>query len=520
MIGMNLPDSGVCYRAVAGRDPRFDGWIYVGITSTGIYCRPSCPARTPQLRNCRFFADAGAAQQAGFRACRRCRPDTVPGSPQWNPRADIAGRAMRLIDDGIVDRRGVSGLAAAVGYSERQLNRLLTNEVGAAPLAIARARRAMTARLLIENTQLSMADVAFAAGFASVRQFNDSLRAVYGRPPSAFRRQTAGPDIKPETGPPPIRIKLASRQPYAAGPIFDFLGRRAIPGMESGASGDGLLRFSRSLRLPHGTGVAQLTCDRNGLTAQLRLTSLRDLAAAAGRVRRLFDLDADPSAVDETLGADPDLAPLARQVPGIRIPGTSSGYELAVRALIGQQVSVAGARATAARIVAEFGDQLTDHTWQPTGPAKNLPTDGGTEHACGAEIRFAGQREPEVTWLFPTADQLAGADPNMFPLPRSRGRAIVGLATDVAAGRIDLSPGADRAETHRRLLTMPGIGEWTAGYIAMRALGDPDVLLTQDLIVRRELRRRDITTNPQAWSPWRSYATMQLWQASRMEQPA
>jgi AraC family transcriptional regulator of adaptative response / DNA-3-methyladenine glycosylase II len=491
MGAVNLPDSGVCYRAVSGRDPRFDGWIYVGITSTGIYCRPSCPARTPRPHNCRFFADAGAAQQAGFRACRRCRPDTVPGSPQWNPRADTAGRAMRLIDDGLVDRCGVSGLAAAVGYSQRQLNRLLTTEVGAAPLAIARARRTMTARLLIENTQLSMTDIAFAAGFASVRQFNDTVRAVYDRPPSALRRQTAeaGPDAA--AGPPPIRIKLAGRQPYAAEPIFDFLGSRAIPGMESGVSGDGLLRFTRSLRLPHGVGVAELTGDRNGLTAQLRLSSLSDLGAAVCRVRRLFDLDADPAAIDATLAADEDLAPLVRQSPGIRVPGSPSGYELAIRALIGQQVSIAGATTTAARIVAEFGDQLTEQ-----------------------------QRRPAVTRLFPTADQLAGADPNALPLPRTRGRAIVGLATEAAAGRIDLSPGADRGETRRRLVALPGIGEWTAAYIAMRALGDPDVLLTQDLIVSRELRQRNITTHAQAWSPWRSYATMRLWHASRMEHPA
>lgn len=515
-----LPDSGVCYRAVSGRDPRFDGWIYVGITSTGIYCRPSCPARTPHLAHCRFFADAGAAQREGFRACRRCRPDTVPGSPQWNPRADAAGRAMRLITDGIIDRHGVAGLATAIGYSERQLNRLLIDEVGTGPLAIARAQRATTARMLIENTELGMADVAFAAGFASVRQFNDTVRAVYDRPPSALRGQIPDHSSGSAVTPPPMRIRLASRQPYAAAPLFEFLNRRAIPSIESGSSADDELRFARTLRLPQGVGIAELIMDNQGLlTARLQLTHISDLAAAVSRIRRLFDLDADPAAVDDTLRADPVMSPLVQQLPGIRVPGAPSGDELAFRALIGQQVSVAGATTIAERIVTRVGEPLSDHGWQHTNGSSADPADGGLDTAKEANTPDA-DRDPQLTHLFPTADRLAGVNPNDLPMPRSRGNAIVGLATELASGRIDLSPGADRAETYRRLLALPGIGKWTAGYVTMRALGDPDVLLTQDLIIRRELQRRQIQPDNTTWSPWRSYATMHLWHASRMEQTA
>ncbi len=499
-----LPDDEFCYRAVSGRDPRFDGWIYVGVTSTGIYCRPSCPARTPKSAHCRFFTAPAAAQQAGFRACRRCRPDAVPGSPQWNPRADVAARAMRLIADGLVDRAGVSGLAAAVGYSERQLNRLLTAEVGAGPLAIARAQRARTARVLVDNTVLPMGDIAFAAGFASIRQFNDTLRQVYGVPPSALRRLRAG--VRPVAGspPPPIRLRLPVRRPFAAEPLFAFLGARAVAGVEDGGGAGTALGYRRSCALPHGPAVIELAmADPDAvLTAELRLHDLRDLAAAVNRIRRLLDLDADPVAVDAVLASAGPLGVLIRACPGVRVPGTVSGDELAFRALVGQQVSVAGAATTAARLVRGYGRPLPSPGHRPGDAATTVPAAGPDR-------------------LFPDAATLAAADPTELPMPAARARGLVRLAAELAAGRIDLSPGADRDEARARLLELPGVGPWTAGYIAMRALGDPDVLLVDDLIIRRELHRRGAWPPEQSrWAPWRSYATMRLWQNSRQEETA
>ena len=486
-----LPDADVCYRAVAGRDPRYDGWIYVGITSTGIYCRPSCPARTPRQANCRFFVAPGAAQQAGFRACRRCRPDAVPGSPQWNPRADAVGRAMRLIADGLVDRAGVGGLAAAVGYSERQLNRLLVAEVGASPLAIARAQRAQTARALIENTDLPMTDIAFAAGFASVRQFNDTVREVYAQAPSTLRRGRSRrhPDA---TRPPTITLKLAARKPYAGAAVFAFLGARAVAGVESTWTDD-RLHYRRSCALPHGTGIVELIMEPNSseLSAVLRLDDLRDLSTTVSRIRRLLDLDADPIAIDEVLATDPVLSVAVASTPGVRVPGTIDPTELAFRAVIGQQVSVAGAATTAARITARYGRRL---------PAGSTADDHDHQ---------------QPTQLFPTADALAAADPEQLPMPRARGRTLIGLAQALAEGRVDLCLGADRHEARGRLLELPGIGAWTAGYIALRALGDPDILLTEDLIIRRELQRHGIGPDGSpAWAPWRSYATMRMWQGA------
>lgn len=501
---IRLPDNEFCYRAVSGRDPRFDGWIYVGVTSTGIYCRPSCPARTPKPAHCRFFAVPAAAQQAGFRACRRCRPDAVPGSPQWNPRADVAARAMRLISDGLVDRAGVSGLAAAVGYSERQLNRLLTAEVGAGPLAIARAQRARTARVLIENTDLPMGDVAFAAGFASIRQFNDTLRQVYATAPSALRHARTRVRSAPGGPTAPIRLRLPVRRPFAAAPLFGFLRARAVAGVEDGGPTGAALRYRRSCTLPHGPAAIDVAMDgADGiLTAELQVHDLRDLAAAVNRIRRLLDLDADPVAVDAVLAAAGPLQPLVRACPGVRVPGSVSGEEIAFRALIGQQVSVTGAATTAARIVRRYGRALATSADRP----------GETTTAAGP------------THLFPDAATLAEADPADLPMPGARARSLVRLAIELADGSIDLSPGADRGQTRSQLLALPGIGPWTAGYIALRALGDPDVLLTDDLVIRRELHRRGaLPSDLSRWAPWRSYATMRLWQTSgsgRQEDPA
>uniref|UniRef100_UPI003C7E3B92 bifunctional transcriptional activator/DNA repair enzyme AdaA n=1 Tax=Streptomyces sp. rh45 TaxID=3028726 RepID=UPI003C7E3B92 len=336
------------YEAVTSRDARFDGEFFFAVSTTGIYCRPSCPATTPKRRNVTFFPTAAAAQSGGFRACRRCRPDAVPGSADWNARADLVGRAMRLIGDGVVDREGVAGLAARLGYSARQVQRQLNAEVGAGPIALARAQRAHTARVLLQTTTLGAAEIAFASGFASVRQFNDTVREIYALTPGELRTARPGGSsrhgsVGTADGGGGVPLRLAHRGPYAAAGIFDHLAARALTGVEEMAGEPGDRTYRRTLDLPNGTGIAEVG-ERTGdgwLECRLHLGDLRDLTTAIQRMRRLFDLDADPDAVAERLGADPALAPLVARSPGLRAPGAADVHELAVRAVLGQQVSVA-----------------------------------------------------------------------------------------------------------------------------------------------------------------------------------
>ncbi|MFT4288352.1 AlkA N-terminal domain-containing protein [Nocardioides sp.] len=479
-------DAEICYRAVRSRDRRFDGVFFTAVHTTGIYCRPSCPARTPAFANVTFHPSAAAAQAAGYRACKRCLPDAMPGSPEWDVAATVAGRAMRLIADGVVDRDGVDGLARRVGYTPRHLTRLLTAELGAGPLALARARRAQTARVLIETTSLSFAEVAFAAGFASVRQFNETIREVYDATPSALRgsrgqRSAAGS----------ITMRLAVRTPFAGRALHRFLADHAVAGLEI-AEEDG---YARTLDLPHGPGTVRLMlADLSGpgtafVEAAFALTDLRDTAAAVERARRLLDADCDPVAVDAALIGDPALRDLVRRTPGLRVAGTVDGDELAVRTVVGQRWlggrgSVAGARTVLGRLVATHG----------------TPVETGTTG---------------LTHLFPRAATLAGIDPETLPMPRARGRAIAGLAAALAGGDIALDRGADRADVRAGLLALPGIGPWAADYIALRALGDPDVFLPTDIGVRRALAAVATPTDPvlatERWRPWRSYALMHLW---------
>ncbi|MGH9017991.1 MAG: bifunctional transcriptional activator/DNA repair enzyme AdaA, partial [Acidimicrobiales bacterium] len=350
-----------------GRDVRFDGWFFVAVTSTRIYCRPSCPSVLPRRQNVRFYPTSAAAQRDGFRACKRCRPDTAPGSPEWNRRGDAVGRAMRSITDGVVDREGVAGLARRLGYSARQLQRLLVAEVGAGPLELARAQRAETARILLETTGLKAADIAFAAGFGSVRQFNDTVRAIFGESPTAMRdraRRTTGrtggrrrPALHGAgagagAGPASVTLRLAYRRPFPSALLFGFLALRAVPGVEEGSSA----YYRRALTLTYGSGVATVSDGGDGwLQCVLQLEDLRDLTTAATRLRHLFDLDADPAAVAEVLGGDALLGPAVAARRGLRIPGHVDGDELLVRALLGQQVSVAGARTVAGRLAAAHG---------------------------------------------------------------------------------------------------------------------------------------------------------------------
>ncbi|MFE2357042.1 DNA-3-methyladenine glycosylase 2 family protein [Streptomyces parvulus] len=455
------------YEAVRSRDARFDGAFFFAVRTTGIYCRPSCPAITPKRHNVRFFATAAAAQGSGFRACRRCRPDAVPGSAEWNVRADLVGRAMRLIGDGVVDREGVSGLAGRLGYSARQVQRQLTAELGAGPVALARAQRAHTARVLLQTTALPVTEIAFASGFASVRQFNDTIRAVYAATPSNVRAAAPAADraaartATPSAG---VPLRLAHRGPYQAGPVFDLLQREAVAGIEEVAGPPGRRRYRRTLRLPHGTGIVAVEERRQTrgsgggwLDARLHLTDLRDLTTSVQRLRRLFDLDADPYAVDERLGADPRLAPLVAARPGLRSPGTADPAELAVRSLTG--------RAAAERLVQWYGEAL--------------------EAPCGT-----------LTHLFPEPAVLAEAEP---------GGPVGALAAALADGTVRLDPGADRDDAERALLAVPGVDARTAAVVRARALGDPDTA-PPDLTV------------PDGWRPWRSYAVNHLRAAGDWEQ--
>jgi AraC family transcriptional regulator of adaptative response / DNA-3-methyladenine glycosylase II len=486
-----IEDFEQCYRAVRSKDARFDGWFVTAVSTTGIYCRPSCPAIPPKRANVRFLPSAAAAQRAGFRACKRCRPDASPGSPEWNLRADAVGRAMRLIADGAVEREGVPGLARRLGFSERHLHRQLVAELGAGPLALARAQRAQTARLLIETTALPFTDVAFAAGFPSIRQFNETVREVFAMTPTELRRAgRRNGHGEAATG---LTLRLRHRAPFDGAGLLAFLGARAVPGVEAWDPASGTYR--RVLALPHGPGVAALTPSAGGsgdhVHCELRLGDLRDLAAAVQRCRRLLDLDADPVAVDEALATDPLLEPLVRRVPGRRVPGVVEGAELAVRAVLGQQVSVAGARTLAGRLAAAHGEPLPE-----------------------------GLADEQLTHAFPSAAALAAADPSALPLTRARAHALVTLCTALVAedGSLVLDPGADRDAARERLLALPGIGPWTAEYVAMRALGDPDAFPATDLGVRKALERAGRRGDPRAaiqlaerWRPWRAYAVQHLW---------
>jgi AraC family transcriptional regulator, regulatory protein of adaptative response / DNA-3-methyladenine glycosylase II len=476
-------DDEQCYRAAQSRDSRFDGCFITAVKTTGIYCRPSCPAMTPKRHNVEFFVTAAAAQQHGYRACKRCRPDASPGSPEWNVRADVVGRAMRLIADGLVDREGVGGLATRLNYSERQINRLLTTELGAGPLALARAQRAQTARTLIETTSMPITQVAFAAGFASVRQFNDTIREVFASSPTDLRGSR-----QPSAAGGTLTVRLPYRSPLHAESIFGFLGARAVPGVETW---DGTT-YRRSLRLNHGNAVIGVSPGPNSpgsdaVMCTLHLDNVADAQAAVQRCRRMLDLDADPDTVEACFAEDRILGPLVRKRPGLRSPGHPDGVELLTRAVLGQQVSVKGARTLAARLVAAIGQPLA------------APVDG-------------------VTHAFPSAEAIARCTPSDFAMPAARGRALIHACEQMAAGNIVIDAGSDRDDLSRQLESLPGIGTWTASYVALRALGDPDVFLPTDIGVRNALRAIGVDSTPkeaarlaESWRPWRSYALHHLW---------
>jgi AraC family transcriptional regulator of adaptative response / DNA-3-methyladenine glycosylase II len=514
------------YRAIDARDTRFDGQFFTAVSTTGIYCRPSCPARTPKPQNVAFYLTSAAAHEAGFRACKRCLPEATPGTPAWDLRRDLAGRAMRLIGDGVVDREGVDGLAARLGYTTRHVHRLLVTELGAGPLALARARRAQTARALLVGSDLSLADVAFAAGFGSVRQFNDTVQEVFAARPSELRAQARrrtgvlpaadGGPVLPSDGHVSVRLEvdLPVRQPFDAPGVLRFLAARAVTGVEvADLTRPDRLRYARTLALPHGPATADVvatTAPGGGWRVRvgLELAAVADVAPAVARVRRMLDLDADPMAVDAALAADPALAPLVARTPGIRVPGAVDPHELVLRALVGQQISVAAARTHLGRLAAHAGS-----------PAVSAV--------------------PGLDRLFPTPAQVVAAVPEPGPgepldparplrLPGQAVRAVRATCAALADGTLPVHVGADPAELRAALVARPRIGPWTAAYLAMRVLGDPDAWLDGDVALLAGARavgvldagpagpaaHRALAERATAWAPWRSYAAMHLWQAA------
>jgi AraC family transcriptional regulator, regulatory protein of adaptative response / DNA-3-methyladenine glycosylase II len=479
------------YRAIESRDARFDGQFVTAVRSTGIYCRPSCPARTPKPANVTFFATSAAAHEAGYRACKRCLPEAAPGSPYWDLRRDAAGRAMRLIADGVVEREGVPGLAAHLGYSPRHLTRILTAELGAGPLALARAHRAHTARMLLVGTDLPAADVAFSAGFASVRQFNDTVREVFGMSPLELRARRR---LHEAHAPGAIDLVLPYRGPLDSAGLFAWMAARAVPGVEAATE----TSFTRSLLLAGGPAWLRLRAEpdaagRERLRLQAHLSRLSDLPTVVARVRRLFDLDADPVAVDAALAEHPELAESVHRTPGIRVPGAIDPHEMLVRAMVGQQVTVASARTALTRLADALGEPM------PGGPDDE-----------DAPVR-----------LFPTMAAIAEHGADVLRGPASRIRALTGAADALADGSLTLTPGDDSDAQRVALLAMPGIGPWTADYVRMRVTGDPDIVLTGDVAVRSGAAALGIPSDPRGladWAtraaPWRSYLTAHLWRAA------
>ena len=467
------------YRALSSRDSRFDGQFIAGVHSTGIYCRPSCPAMTPRAHNVSFYRTAAAAHEAGLRACKRCQPDAVPGSPEWNLADDLASRAMRLIGDGVVEREGVSGLASRLGYTPRHLTRVLTTELGAGPLSLSRAHRAQSARTLLASTDLAVADVAFAAGFSSIRQFNDTIQSVYETTPTGLRALARKGRLRaiPAQGASTLTLRLPARAPFDGPGLMRFLADHAVAGLESGDD----TFHERAVRLPGGVARVRVSLDGDSaVICTARLERIGDVAPLVARVRRLFDLDADSVAIDRALAADDRLAPLVAALPGIRLPGTLDAEEALFRTLVGQQISVAAARTVLATITRELGSN----------------------------------------GLFPTAGEIASRGHEVLRGPASRVATIIGTAEAIAAGELVLDVGMPADEFTAALTALPGIGPWTAGYLAMRVLGNPDTLLTSDLVILQSAAalglpatRRSLAHYAQRWAPWRSYAGLHLWRA-------
>jgi AraC family transcriptional regulator of adaptative response / DNA-3-methyladenine glycosylase II len=476
-------DTDRLYAALESRDARFDGTFFTGVTTTGIYCRPICPARTPHRRNVRFFSCAAAAESAGFRPCRRCRPETAPGTPAWIGPSVTVSRAMRLITEGALDDASIEDLADRLGVGGRHLRRLFDRYLGASPVAIAQSRRVHFARKLLDETDLPMSDVAHAAGFRSVRRFNSVLRGTFGRAPTELRKRTRESSAPADGG---VALALPYRAPYDWASMLEYLGARATPGVEQVSGGT----YRRTVLLDDRPALLEVHDEPDDSRIELRISGAvrRDLMDAVERVRRVFDLGADPMAIAQHLGRDPRLRSRVRKRPGLRVPGAWDPFELAVRAILGQQVSVRAATTLAGRLADAFG----------------RPID--------AADRSAPAR------LFPDAAVLADADVAKIGVPNTRAAAIRELARRVRDGELSLSWGACEDDARAYLVSIPGIGEWTAQYVAMRGLGRPDTFLPGDLGVRKALADngrlptpREATAVAEAWRPWRAYGVLHLW---------
>jgi AraC family transcriptional regulator of adaptative response / DNA-3-methyladenine glycosylase II len=478
-------DRMACYRAISTRDARFDGRLFVGVKTTGIYCRPICPARTPKFDNVSFYASAAAAQEAGFRPCLRCRPEISPELAFWRGTSNTVSRALALIESGGLDDDDVEGLASRLGVGGRQLRRLFRQHVGASPIAVAQTRRVLLAKQLIHETSLPMAEVALASGFNSVRRFNETFRDLFGRPPAALRR-TRG-KTRREAG--ALSVRLAYRPPYDWDAMLSFLSIRAIPGIEI-VSGDG---YRRTIAIGKNSGVISVEpADKNRIDVRVRFPDMAALPSIIARVRRVFDLAADPDTIGAHLALDPALAPLVKARPGLRVPGAWDGFELAVRAIFGQQITVAAATRLLGRLVQAFGDPLP-----------------------------LAMREEGLSHLFPSAARVARADLATLGMPAARARSATSLAQTLSADPAIFSRGASLEDALLKLRSLPGIGEWTAQYIAMRELREPDAFPAADIGLLRAMTDSDgrrpspseLLSRSQRWRPWRAYAALHLWAA-------
>jgi AraC family transcriptional regulator of adaptative response / DNA-3-methyladenine glycosylase II len=479
-------DRVACYRAISTRDARFDGRLFVSVKTTGIYCRPICPARTPKFENVLFFASAAAAQEAGFRPCLRCRPEVSPELAFWRGTSNTVSRALALIDAGGLDENDVEGFANRLGVGARQLRRLFRQHVGASPIAVAQTRRVLLAKQLLHETALSMAEVALASGFGSVRRFNETFRDLFGRPPATLRRTKD----KPRRGADALSVRLAYRPPYDWDAMLAFLKARAIPGVEL-VSGD---RYKRSIAFGKNCGVITVRpAGGNRIDVTARFPDIAALPSIIARVRRVFDLPADPDRIGGHLAQDPALAPLVAARPGLRVPGAWDGFELAMRAICGQQITVPAATKLLGKLVQAHGVPL---------PA-SLRAEEGLSH------------------IFPSPKRIAAADPASFAMPGARARALIALAKAIAADPLIFSRGAGLEQAIAKLRSLPGIGEWTAQYIAMRELREPDAFPAADVGLLRAMTdasgRRpspdELLALAERWRPWRAYAAQHLWAA-------
>ncbi len=470
-------DAKVCEQARQARDPRFDGRFFIGVRTTGIYCRPVCPVRLPKSQNVTFFKSAAAASEAGFRPCLRCRPESAPGTPAWCGTSTTVSRALRLIHDGALDQASVSALSDRLGVTSRHLSRLFHQHLGASPKAIAQTRRLHFAKKLIDETRLSMTDVAMAAGYGSVRRFNDHFQQVYKRPPSELKSDNTVASSGAFT------LQLPYREPYNWNAVIEFLGKRAVPGVEWVADNT----WYRHIRVDGEVGRVEVSRCENAraLLCKLDVPSTAPLFQLVEKLRTVFDINADSTEISDILSQDRVLRMLVKDNPGIRVPGAWDGFEIAVRAIVGQQISVVGATTVMGRIAKRYG----------------LKHDAGT--------------------TFPEPAVLAKANPTDFPMPQSRARAIINLARAVDSGDIELGRWVETDLLKEQLQSLKGIGEWTANYIAMRVLSDPDAFLHSDLVLLKVARHFYGDNSPDellqrsvAWRPWRAYAGMYLWQAA------